>query len=328
MDNNSHSVKGAKTGVLVVNLGTPDEATPQAVRRYLREFLSDPRVVEIPRWLWLPLLNGVILPLRTRRTVKNYQKIWTKDGSPLQVFTKKLTSELEKVLPSDEYEVAFAMRYGKPSIQLQLNELQKKNIRKLIILPLYPQYSASTSGSVFDEVSRVLSTWRWVPDVHFVSQYPDHELYIEALSNSITSHWEKNGRAEKLIFSFHGLPKQFLEKGDPYFCYCQKTARLVKEKLHLSDNDALIVFQSRFGKAEWLQPYCVDTLQKLGKEGCKSVDIICPGFAVDCLETLEEIAMTNKTIFLEAGGEKYHYIPALNSDPGHIKLFSEIVKAK
>ncbi len=327
MKKNSHDVKGVKTGVLIVNLGTPEAATSRAVRQYLREFLSDPRVVQIPHWLWLPLLNAVILPLRTSRTAKNYQKIWTEEGSPLQVFTKNLSSELEKVLASDEYELAYAMRYGKPSIEMQLNEIKKKNIKKLIVLPLYPQYSASTSGTVFDEVSRVLSSWRWVPDVKFVSQYPDHELYIEALSNSIKSHWENKGRAEKLILSFHGLPKQFLEQGDPYYCYCQKTARLVKEKLNLSDKDALIVFQSRFGKAEWLQPYCVDTLQELAKEGCKSVDIICPGFAVDCLETLEEIAITNKSLFLKAGGEKYHYIPALNSAPSHIKLLAELVIA-
>lgn len=325
MQDNIHPIKVSKTGVLLVNLGTPDAPTPGAVRRYLREFLSDPRVVEIPRWLWLPLLNGIILPFRASRTAKNYQKIWTDEGSPLLVLTKQLTKELEKSLPSSDYELCYAMRYGNPSIESQLNELKKKNIRKLIVLPLYPQYSATTSGAVFDEISRVISTWRWVPDVKFVSHYSDLDLYIEALSNSIKTHWDVNGRSDKLIFSFHGLPKQFLEKGDPYYCYCQKTARLVKEKLKLADKDISIVFQSRFGKAEWLQPYCVDTLQALPSQGYKSVDVICPGFAVDCLETLEEIAMTNKEIFLQAGGDKYHYIPALNTDVGHVKLLADLI---
>lgn len=320
-----HAFNGRKVGILLVNLGTPDEPTPSAVRRYLREFLSDPRVVEIPRWLWLPLLNGIILPFRAGRTAKNYQKIWTEEGSPLWVFTRNLTHELKKKLAEDEYIVEYAMRYGRPSIEEQLNHFQQQHISKLVVLPLYPQYSATTSGTVFDEVARVISQWRWVPDIKFINQYSDHDLYIQALSDSITSHWEKNGRAEKLIFSFHGLPKRFLELGDPYFCYCQKTARLVKEKLNLTDNDTRIVFQSRFGKAEWLQPYCVDTLQQLPAEGCKSVDIICPGFAVDCLETLEEIAIANKDVFLYAGGEKYHYIPALNSDEEHVKLLSDLI---
>lgn len=324
--NKPHAFNGGKVGILLVNLGTPDEATPSAVRRYLREFLSDPRVVEIPRWLWLPLLNGIILPFRAGRTAKNYQKIWTEEGSPLRVFTHNLTCELQKELANDDYVIQYAMRYGKPSIEEQLNNFQQQHISKLIVLPLYPQYSATTSGTVFDEVARVISQWRWVPDIKFINHYSDHELYIQALSDSIRSHWEKNGRAEKLIFSFHGLPKRFLELGDPYFCYCQKTARLVKEKLNLTDNDTRIVFQSRFGKAEWLQPYCVDTLQQLPLDGCKSVDIICPGFAVDCLETLEEIAMTNKNIFIQAGGEMYNYIPALNAAPSHVQMLSRLIK--
>lgn len=314
-----------KTGILFVNLGTPDAPTPRGVRRFLREFLSDKRVVDLPRLLWLPILYGVILPFRSRSSAKNYKKIWAADGSPLSIFSHKLVEKI-KARGTEGFSIKLAMRYGKPSIKSVLDEFKSENIVKLVVLPMFPQYSSSTTASVFDEVSSHLKSWKFVPDVRFVNHYADHPAYIEALAESVRKHRADHGSGDKLLFSFHGIPKRFFEQGDPYYCYCHKTARLVAEKLGLSAEEWQLVFQSRFGREEWLTPYCDITLQQLPQDGCKSVDLICPGFSVDCLETLEEIAMENKKLFLEAGGESYNYIPALNADDHHVQLFEQLIK--
>lgn len=303
-----------KIGILVTNLGTPDAPTAKALLRYLAEFLSDPRVIEIPRPIWWLILHGIILRIRPKSSAKLYKKIWTEKGSPLLVGTKDLVEKLKTLLnqeAEENIEIEMGMRYGSPSIPQSLVKLKEKNISKLIVLPLYPQYAAATVGSTFDKVSELLKKWRWVPELHFISGYHDNTSYILALAQSVQAHWATHPPGEKLLFSFHGIPKRCFDLGDPYYCFCHETARLVAEKLGLSEDRWQLVFQSRFGKAEWLQPYCVETLQTLAKDGVQSIDIICPGFAVDCLETLEEIAITNKKIFMDAGGKDYHYIPAL-----------------
>lgn len=317
----------SKTGILIVNLGTPEAPTPRGVRRFLREFLSDRRVVDLPRWFWLPLLHGVILPFRSRLSAKNYHKIWLPEGSPLWVFSQGLVEKI-KAQSDENLSIKLAMRYGKPSIKSALDEFKSEQIDKLVVVPMFPQYSATTSASVFDAVFSELKQWNFVPSVRLVNHYADHPVYIEALADSIKAHRARNGSADKLLFSFHGIPKRFFEAGDPYYCYCHKTARLVAEKLGLAQNEWQLVFQSRFGREEWIGPYCDQTLQALPKDGCKSVDLICPGFSVDCLETLEEIAMTNKQLFLAAGGERYHYIPALNMSDQHAQLFAALANQR
>ena len=316
------------TGILLVNLGTPDAPTPQAVRRYLAEFLSDPRVIEIPKILWWLILHGIILRIRPKKVAHAYESIWQTSGSPLLSITLSQAAAL-KIPLSEKFKgpvnIAVGMRYGKPSIASSLNELKKAGARRIIVLPLYPQYSATTSATVFDAVAHELKTWRWLPDIRFISHYPDHDAYISALATSIKMHQDKHGQPDKLLFSFHGLPKRNLELGDPYFCECHKTARLVAEQLNLKKNQWQLTFQSRFGKAEWLQPYTDKTLQAWGKEGIKHAQIICPGFAADCLETLEEIDMQNREVFLQAGGQQFSYIPALNDHPDHINLLSQLI---
>jgi ferrochelatase len=319
-----------KLGILLVNLGSPDAPTTSAVRRYLAEFLWDARVVDTPRWLWWLILHGIILRIRPRRSAKAYRKIWTDQGSPLVAISRLQTQAVEKDLQKKfrgHVAVDLAMRYGKPSIQDGLNALRRAGTRRLLILPLYPQYSATTTASVFDEVTHILRSWRWLPDLRFINDYHDHPKYIKALANSIRSQWQNGSRGDKLLFSFHGVPQRYIDKGDPYFCHCQKTARLVAEQLELDDNAWQVVFQSRFGREPWLQPYCDKTLQQLADEGCKNVDIICPGFSADCLETLEEINMQNRELFINAGGENLQYIPALNESPEHINALSEVLTA-
>ncbi|MBS0359300.1 MAG: ferrochelatase, partial [Proteobacteria bacterium] len=299
------------TGVLITNLGTPTEPTPTAVKKYLKEFLSDRRVIEIPRLLWWPILHGFILPFRSRSSAKAYEKIWQKEGSPLRVITEQQANGLQKILQEkygDKIIVAYAMRYGTPSIEEQLCYLKKQSIKRLIVLPLYPQYSATTTASTFDAVAKVLKNWRYIPETHFINQYYDNPLYIEAISQSIQTYWAQHPRSKKLLISFHGLPKRNFELGDPYYCFCHKTARLIAESLQLSSEQWALCFQSRFGKAEWLQPYTDATLIQCAKEGIESVDIICPGFAADCLETLEEISIRYREVFLEAGGKQFQYI--------------------
>ena len=317
-----------KLGILLVNLGSPDAPTTSAVRKYLAQFLSDPRVIEVNRLLWWLILHGIILRIRPSRAAKNYKKVWTDDGSPLIHTTKLQTRALQKKL-EDRFRghviVDMAMSYGNPSIKVGLEGLRKAGARRLLVLPLYPQYSATTTAAVFDEVTRVLQGWRWLPDLRIINNYHDHPKYIEALASSIRRQWETKDRNELLLFSFHGIPQRYFDSGDPYFCHCQKTARLVAEELELKDGEWKVVFQSRFGREPWLQPYCDKTLQQLPADGVKNVDIICPGFAADCLETLEEIQMENRDIFLEAGGETFNYIPCLNDDKEHIAALLSLI---
>lgn len=319
-----------KLGILLVNLGSPEAPTPSAVRKYLAQFLADPRVVESNRLVWWFALHGVILRIRPPRAAKSYKKIWSENGSPLVHITRLQTLAIQKILENrfrGHVIADMAMTYGKPSIKSGLEGLRKAGARRLLILPLYPQYSATTTAAVFDQVTDVLKSWRWLPDLRMINHYHDHPKYIEALANSIKKQWQKTPRGELLLFSFHGIPQRYINNGDPYFCHCLKTARLVAEKLQLQDNDWKVVFQSRFGREPWLQPYCSVTLQELPATGIKNVDIICPGFAADCLETLEEIQMENRALYMEAGGEKFNYIACLNDNSEHINTLCEVLTA-
>lgn len=318
----------ARSGVLLVNLGTPDAPTADAVRRYLAEFLWDPRVVETPRWLWWLILHGVILRIRPRRVARAYQSVWTDAGSPLLAITRRQGEKLRGVLGQQHnapVEVAIAMRYGKPSIASVLEELRKKQVRRLLVVPMYPQYSATTTASVYDAVFDVLKAWRWVPELRMVQHFHDHPDYLGALRASVEQHWQEQGRAERLLMSFHGIPKRYFMAGDPYHCECLKTGRLLAESLGLDESDYAVTFQSRFGREEWLKPYTDHTLKDWGRSGVKSVQVVCPGFSADCLETLEEIAQQNRDIFLKAGGKSFQYIPALNDSGVHIEALAAVV---
>ena len=319
----------AKTGIILANLGSPTAATTPAVRKFLKEFLGDPRVVNLPRPLWWLILNCFILPFRPAKSAKAYRKIWhDQKGSPLVFLTRQLTDKVTTLINDyQDYEVTYAMRYGQPSIASRLREFQEKNINSIIILPLYPQYSSTTTASIYDDLVRELNRWRHLPNFQFISDYHQHPDYIAAVADSINTHWLNNGKHQLLVMSFHGLPEQLTQWGDPYFHQCHRTAALIAEHLQLKEDQWKLVFQSRFGKAEWLKPYCVDTLQALPKQGIKSVDMVCPGFAVDCLETLEEIAMENQHLFLEAGGEAYRYIPALNDTAEHANCLINLIKS-
>ena len=312
-----------KTGVLICNLGTPETYKTKDVRRFLRQFLSDGRVIEIPKIIWWFILNGIILTLRPSKSAKLYKSVWTKEGSPLLVLSKKLTEKL-KMSVGDSCEVELAMRYGNPSMESALMSLKNKNCRKLIVIPMFPQYSGTTTGSIFDEVARVLSKWRWVPSLSFVNSYHDHPEYINALADSLSNHI-KNNSPQKIIFTYHGIPKRNFDLGDPYQCYCQKTTRLVAEKLNLEDDTYITTFQSRFGPAEWLKPYTSDTMGELPLQEVKNVLVVAPAFSVDCLETIEEIDQENKEIFLKAGGEKFTYAPCLNDSTGQVNLLKAII---
>lgn len=314
-----------KVGVLLVNLGTPDEPTASALRRYLAEFLSDPRVIEIPRLLWMLILHGIILRTRPKKSAALYKKVWTSEGSPLLAISRQQQIAIQEAL-QETASVKLGMRYGNPSISSALRELQKEAVRKIIVLPLYPQYASPTTGSTFDAVANELKTWRWVPELHFINNYCDEPLYIEALANSLREHIEQHGKPQKIIFSYHGMPKRYLLTGDPYFCFCQKTTRLVQEKLALDKSDCITSFQSRFGYAEWLKPYTDETLASLPKEGVKNIAIVSPAFSADCLETLEELDVENRHIFLNAGGEHYHYVTALNDREDHIFMLVDKLK--
>ncbi|WP_017444087.1 ferrochelatase [Gayadomonas joobiniege] len=319
----------AKMGVLLINLGTPDAPDKASLRRYLKEFLADPRVVEVPRAVWWFILNGVILNIRPGRSAKAYQTVWTEQGSPLLIHTQAQADKLLCRLKKDhggDIIVDFAMRYGNPSISKKLDDMMAKGVRKLLVLPMYPQYSGATTASTFDAIAKDFVQRRWLPDFRFVSHYHDYPAYIKALANKIESFWSQHGRAEKLMFSYHGVPKKYLLKGDPYFCECHKTSRLVAEQLQLSENEYITCFQSRFGREEWLQPYADKTLEALPNQGIKSVQVVCPGFSADCLETIEEMGIENKDVFLNAGGESYQYIDALNSDDEHIEALASLVK--
>ncbi len=323
----SHDQKDL-TGVLVTNLGTPDEPTPKALRRYLKEFLWDPRVVEVPRPIWWCILNGVILNIRPRRSAAAYREVWTEQGSPLMLHTQAQTDALRDRLQQrfgDNLVVEFAMRYGNPSIASAIERMQRAGVRRLLVLPLYPQYSGATTASTFDAVAEDFRTRRWLPELRMVNHYHDNPAYIEALAASVEAHWQTHGRADRLLMSYHGVPKRYLLQGDPYFCECHKTSRLLAERLGLKEGEWMTTFQSRFGREEWLTPYTDETLKGLPGQGVKSVQVICPGFSADCLETIEEIGQENREYFMEAGGERYEYIEALNAQPAHIDALEGLV---
>jgi len=309
----------AKVGVLLTNLGTPSRPVCPGLRDYLSEFLMDPRVIEIPTLFRTLLVKGIIINVRSHKSAATYREIWTEEGSPLMVNSVKLGEKVGALL-GDDFQVEVAMRYGKPSVTDKIRSLHQQGVHELVIIPMYPQYSGSTNGSTFDAVGAALSRQRWVPSLHFVSDYYQRDSYIKAIADSITTHWQEHGRKQKLIMSFH------ITRGDPYQAQCTQTAQRVADYLQLEEEAWLLVFQSRFGAEEWLQPYCDKTLQALPAQGIKSVDIICPGFSADCLETLEEIEGENREYFMQAGGEAYSYIPCLNDSQAHAALMAEIVR--
>lgn len=317
----------SRPGILLVNLGTPQAPTPAALRTYLREFLTDPRVVEIPRAVWLPLLHGVILRTRPRASAKRYASIWTPEGSPLKAHTEKQATMLRGYLGErirSPVEVGWAMRYGTPSIATTLAAMKAKGCDRIVVLPLYPQFSSSTTASAIDAVGGALQRVRNTPALRMVKHFHDHLGYVAALAQNVRDYWIKTGRPDLLVVSFHGVPRFTLDKGDPYHCECQVTGRLLAEALGLSADRFRVTFQSRFGRAEWLKPYTADTLAALGRAKTRRVDVVCPGFVSDCLETLEEIAIEGKTTFLEAGGQEFHYIPCLNERDDWIKALTDI----
>ena len=317
----------ARLGVLLANLGTPDEPTTAAVRRYLAEFLWDPRVIEAPRALWWLILNGVILRTRPKRSAHAYQQVWTPQGSPLLVESRALTEGLAARLGrrfGDRVRVELAMTYGNPSIPDALERLRRDNVQRLLVLPMYPQYSATTTASIFERVTAELSRWRWLPELRMVNQYWEENAYIAAVADGIATHWEQHGR-KHLLFSFHSIPKRYFLAGDPYHCFCQGTARRVAARLGLAEGEWSLGFQSRFGREEWLKPYVDLLLNDYAQAGPKRVTVVCPGFATDCLETLEEINMQNREAFLSNGGEAFDYAPCLNSSEPHVALYEQIV---
>ena len=357
MEPTYHHGTPSRTGILLINLGTPDAPTAAAVKPYLREFLGDPRVVEIPRALWWLILNGVILNTRPRKSAEKYAQIWTREGSPLLVHTQRQARMLQGYLgeslkspsalplsPTLSHEgergqatippenggtgsvlIEYAMRYGNPSVASALEKLKQQNCGRILILPLYPQYAASSTASAMDAAFDALRKMRNMPEIRTVRSFHDHPGYIAALAASVREDWQQNGRPDVLVMSFHGVPRYTLDKGDPYHCECQKTGRLLAEALELKPDQYRISFQSRFGHAEWLKPYTAATLEELGKQGVKRVDVICPGFVGDCLETLEEIALEGKASFLGAGGREFNYIPCLNERDDWIRALSHIV---
>jgi ferrochelatase len=312
-----------KTAVILVNLGTPDAPTASAVRRYLKEFLWDDRVIKRnPIW-WL-VLNGIVLTLRPKRVAKLYESIWEGD-SPIRTIGFKQQEKLQTLL-KDDVHVELAMTYGNPSFETCLEKLNTQGFENIVVLPLYPQYSATTTAAIYDQVANFIKKTRDLPSIHLIKDYHQNESYIDALAKKIDAFWQEHGRAEKLLFSFHGIPKSYVEKGDPYRKQVEQSVKLLVEKLKLSESEYQLCFQSRFGPTEWLQPYTDKTLEAWGKDGIRSVDVVCPAFSADCLETLEEIAEENKEIFMENGGEQYRYIPALNESDEHVAMMAELVK--
>ena len=320
--------QAARTAILYCNLGTPDAPTPGAVRRYLRQFLSDRRVVEIPRLLWMLILHGVILRVRPAKSAAKYASIWTSEGSPLKVWTEKQASLLQGWLATrgQDVLVRYAMTYGNASIASQLDALKAQGVTRVLVLTAYPQYSATTTASVFDAVYRWASATRLVPELRFVNHYHDDPLYIEAMVKQVRKHWLENGQADQLVMSFHGVPQRTLELGDPYHCECHKTARLLAQRLGLRKDQYKVTFQSRLGRAQWLQPYTEPTLIAMARAGVARVDVVCPGFTSDCLETLEEIGMEGREAFLHAGGKEFRYIPCLNDQPEWISALCAVAQ--
>ena len=317
------------TGVLLTNLGTPEAPTPAAVRRFLREFLSDPRVVELPRWLWWLILHGFILPFRPRRSASAYAKVWTAQGSPLLSISQQQLQGLQRLLGAENagsIKLALGMRYGKPSIAHALHALRAQGVDRVLLLPLYPQYSATTTASTFEAMNTELSRWRRVPSVRTITSYYADPGYLDAIRKSIESNWAEHGRSEHLVFSFHGIPQAYAQAGDPYAQQCEYTAQRIAAGLNLDDGQWQIAFQSRLGRAPWLQPYADEALLKLARRGVKSVEVICPGFAADCLETLEEMDIRYRQVFLDAGGEKFRYIEALNNSDAHLHMLVDLIR--
>jgi protoporphyrin/coproporphyrin ferrochelatase len=310
-------------GVLIVNLGTPSAPTTSAVRTYLREFLSDEHLISLPKPLWWLLLNTVILPLRPKKSAKLYQQIWTAHGSPLLCFSQQLTEKLQAALHPLDMRVRLGMRYGEPSLQNALVELRQSQIKELFILPLYPQYSGVTSASAIHKIKELLMQMNWNPKIHWIKDYHTHPYYIDAISQQIKTFLSTHASLQKLIFSFHGLPEKNVKRGDPYYEMCHATSKLVAQQLQLKQHEWQVTFQSRLGP-KWVKPYTQETLQTLPQQGITSVAVVCPGFAVDCLETLEEINIRNRQFFLNAGGEVFHYIPALNDSVSHVELLKTL----
>lgn len=331
----SYSQYQAKTAVLVTNLGSPDEPTAGALRRYLAQFLSDPRVVEIPRILWLIILHGIILRIRPAKSAKLYQSIWQDDGAPLVSITSAQKEKLSSKIQSQygtEVLIGFAMRYGNPSIESVLQNFQQQGVDNLIVLPLYPQYAGPTTASTFDALSKELQRWRYVPSVQFINSYHHNDNYIKALANTVLEHIKRHGKPDKLVLSYHGMPEQFRQWGDPYYDFCLQTSKSLQSYLidtmsleGFSEQDIMTTFQSRFGKAQWLQPYTDETLENLPTQGAKHIAILSPAFSADCLETLEELEHENREIFMQAGGETYHYIAALNDRDDHIDALYDVI---
>jgi ferrochelatase len=313
----------ANTAVLLTNLGTPDHLERASIKRFLREFLSDPLVVRLPRLLWLPLLHGIILPLRSGKTLQAYSRVWGEEGSPLLVYANKQRNALQEKL-FEQAHVELAMRYGNPSYPSVLRLLRDAGVDKLVVLPLYPQYSVTTTATSYQHLKNTLRKLDYAPSIEFIDHYPDHPAYIDALAESIREHWQQGQR--HLLMSFHGLPQANIDRGDPYQQQCEKTARLLAAKLELGDGDWSIGYQSRFGKQTWIQPYTSDLLHQLVERGVKSVDVVCPGFSVDCLETLDEIEVEYRNQFLQLGGEHFSYIHALNDRDAHIEMMQNLVQ--
>ncbi len=319
--------KTGGVGVILVNLGTPDEPTAPAIRKYLREFLSDPRVIEIPKLLWWPILNGPILMARPRKLVPRYKSVWMEGGSPLMVYTQRQTEGLRKLFAQRglAIEVETGMRYGQPSIKDAMLRLRERGCEHLLVVPLYPQYASSTTATVVDEVARVASHMRDQPALRFIKRFHTDPAFIRPLGDKISAFWQQHGKPQKLVMSFHGLPRQCVDMGDPYCRDCYETARALAHYLGLSDDAYQVTFQSRFGPAKWLEPYTEPTLQKLAQQGVTEIDVVCPGFLADCLETLEEIQVEVCETFMHAGGKRFRYIPALNDDQAWVNALGDMV---
>lgn len=317
-----------QVGVLLANLGTPAAPTAKALRPYLHQFLRDRRVIELPRWRWLPILYLFVLTLRPRRSAALYSRIWTAEGSPLLVIARRQAAALHEALSAEfgaGLHVALGMAYGTPSIAEALGELRRKGCRRILVLPLYPQYSGTTTGATFDGLFAELRTWRWVPELRTISAYHDDPGYIAAIASSIREVWDRDGRPERLLFSFHGIPVRYVSNGDPYHCHCHKTGRLVAEALGLDEDSYVVAFQSQFGREEWVKPTTDVTVRAMARSGVKSLDVVCPGFSADCLETLEEIEGENRGFFEESGGEQFRFIPCLNERPDHIGALADLL---
>lgn len=315
-----------KIGVLITNLGSPDSFNPKSVRKYLKEFLSDSRIIELPKILWWPILNLIILNTRPKKSAQAYESVWTEEGSPLISISKKLVAKLNTQSWSRDIHLSLGMRYGNPSLKSALTQLADSGITKVLVLPLYPQYSATTTASTFDKITSDLRSVRCIPELRFINQYFDEAVYIDALVTSIQQHWQHHGQAEKLVLSFHGIPQEYVDKGDPYQQQCLATAAQIVAALGLNKNQYIITFQSRLGPKKWLQPYTNASLKKLAKKGTKSVQLVCPGFSIDCLETLEENDEENKEIFLQAGGQQFETIRCLNDSDLHVNMLQHIIE--